>query len=139
MSSNPLIIVDVTSTPLDTSMLVDQIRRHDCGGIVSFEGTVRSPNKGRVVLSLEYEAYERVVVDQLRTIATEVCLEFDLPAALVVHRIGSVAVGQPAVVAASASPHRDAAFHGTHQLIDRVKAEAAIWKQEILSDSSHWL
>jgi molybdopterin synthase catalytic subunit len=58
---------------------------------------------------------------------------------LVLHRTGTVAVGEPAVVVAVASPHRDAAFQAARFLIDELKARVPLWKREVYADGHHWI
>jgi molybdopterin synthase catalytic subunit len=58
---------------------------------------------------------------------------------LAVHRVGRVEVGAPAVVVVAVAAHRDAAFAGARDLIDRVKAEAWIWKKELRADGEVWV
>lgn len=135
----PLVIASISDQPLDVGSIVHGVRRDDCGALVTFEGTVRSPNHGHEVLALEYEAWEERVVAQMQVIATEVCAEHGLLAAVVVHRVGRVEVGQPAVVAAAVGVHRGAAFLGAEALIGRVKDEAWIWKKEIRSSGEIWI
>lgn len=135
----PLVIASISDQPLDVAAIVDSIRRDDCGALVVFEGTVRSPNHGHDVLALDYEAWEERVVPQMRTITAEVCAEHGLLAAVVVHRVGRVDVGHPAVVAAAVGVHRAAAFRGTEALIGRVKDEGWIWKKELRSSGEVWV
>lgn len=135
----PLVIAGLSDRPLDTAAIVDSVRRDDCGAIVTFEGTVRSPNHGHEVLALEYEAWEDRVVPQLEAITAEVCAEHGLLAAVVVHRVGRVEIGEPAVVVAAVGVHRGAAFRGAETLINRVKDESWIWKKELRSSGEVWV
>lgn len=135
----PLVVAELSAQPLEVTSLVDRVRRVDCGGVVVFEGTVRSPNQGHEVLALEYEAWEDRVPAQLQRLAAEVAAAHGLGAALAVHRVGRVGVGEPAVVVVGVAPHRDAAFSGARDLIDRVKAEAWIWKKELRADGEVWV
>ena len=137
--ATPKIVSGIESDPLNAAALVDSVRRDDCGGIVVFEGTVRSPNHGHQVVALEYEAWEDRAATQLHRFATEVAIEFDLGAALAVHRVGRVAVGDPAVVIVAVAVHRGAAFQAASALIDRVKAEGWIWKKELRTDGEIWI
>jgi molybdopterin synthase catalytic subunit len=134
-----LVVTDLATEPLDPATLIDRVRRHDSGGVVVFEGTVRSPNHGHEVLALEYEAWEDRTPAQLERIAHEVAAAHGLGAALAVHRVGRVEVGAPAVVVVAVAAHRDAAFAGARDLIDRVKAEAWIWKKELRADGDVWV
>ena len=132
----PVIVTGLEGGPLDVAQLVQAIRRPDCGGLVVFEGTARSASKGRTVLRLEYEAYERRALSQLRGLAEDVAARFSLGGVVAVHRVGSVAVCQPAVVVAAAAVHRGEAFAAAQELIDRVKAEIPIWKKEVFAEGS---
>lgn len=137
--AGPILVAGLAAEPLDPAALVEQVRRPDCGGVVVFEGTTRSPNHDHDVLALEYEAWEDRVPAQLQRIAAEVAADHDLGGALAVHRTGRVGVGEPAVVVVAVAAHRDAAFAGARALIDRVKAEAWIWKKEHRADGEVWV
>ncbi len=126
----PVITAFISRTPLDAAALATSVRRDDCGAVVVFEGNVRSPNEGEVVDHLDYEAYERVAIPQIRDIAEEVATQVGLSAAAVAHRTGQLSPGETAFLVAVAAPHRQAAFTGGSIIVDRVKAEAAIWKTE---------
>jgi molybdopterin synthase catalytic subunit len=136
---HPTVLAGLWHEDLDGRSLVDQLRRPDCGGLVVFEGTTRSPNHGHEVVALEYEAWEDRTPGQLRTIAEQVASEHGLGGVLAVHRVGRVGVGEPAVIVAAAAAHRDAAFVAARELIDRVKAEAWIWKKELRVDGEVWV
>ena len=133
------VVVGLEATALDVANLVDEVRSAAAGGLVVFEGTTRSPNRGIDVIALDYEAWEERVPAQLEAIATEVAAAHGLLGAVGVQRVGRVAVGDAAVVVVAAAAHRDAAFAGARDLIDRIKAEAWIWKREIRPDGSVWV
>lgn len=135
----PVVIAGLQADEIDVVALVDLIRRDDCGGLVVFEGTTRTPNHGQPVEALEYEAWEDRTPDQLRSIVNEVALAHGLGGAVGVHRTGRVPPGGTAVVVAAAAPHRDAAFAGARDLIDRIKAEAWIWKKELGPHGEEWV
>lgn len=134
-----VVVAGLDAEPLDVRALVDRVRRDDAGGLVVFEGTVRSPNHGHEVLALDYEAWEDRAPAQLESIAREVAGEHGLRAVLAVHRIGRVEVGEAAVVIVAVGVHRDAAFVGARALIDRVKDEAWIWKKELRAGGEVWI
>jgi molybdopterin synthase catalytic subunit len=62
-----------------------------------------------------------------------------LCAAAVEHRVGDVPLSEPSVIAAASAAHRGEAFAGAREIIDRVKAEAPIWKKEIEGERGHWV
>ena len=91
------------------------------------------------MLGLEYEAWEDRTPAQLERIVAEVAAAHGLGGAVGAHRTGHVPVGGTAVVVVAAAPHRDAAFAGARDLIDRIKAEAWIWKKELRADGEVWV
>jgi molybdopterin synthase catalytic subunit len=141
LSSTDLsICAHVTNDAIDAEVLWEAIRRPSSGAVVTFEGRVRSPNAGDDVESLFYEAYERVVTQQLRDVAQLAAATFDLEGVAVVHRLGVVPVGETALFVAVVSPHRGEAFQAVPKIVDTVKAEVAIWKEERFADGrTSWL
>lgn len=133
-----IVVTAIERDPLDVDALVDLIRRDDCGGLVVFEGTARSPDEGRDVRFLEYEAYEERAAIQLEAFAREIGERFGAGGVVAVHRVGRVDPGEPAVVVAVAAPHRAEAFDAARALIDRIKAEAYIWKKEVFAGGEIW-
>ena len=137
--ADPLVVVGIEHDRLDGAQLVEGLASPECGGLVVFEGRVRATTSGRAVLRLDYEAYEALARRQLGTIARAVASRFRLGAVLAVHRVGTVGVGETAVVAAAAAAHRGEAFAATSELVTRIKAEAAIWKKEVFADGEVWV
>jgi MoaE-MoaD fusion protein len=117
--------VRVTGEPLDLAALSAAVRDPRAGAVVCFEGVTRE------VPELRYEAYAEMAAERLRSIGEEEAARHGLCAVALEHRTGTVALGEPSVIVAASAPHRDAAFAGARALIDRVKAEAPIWKQEV--------
>jgi MoaE-MoaD fusion protein len=94
---------------------------------------------GKPVEGLDYEAYEEMALDVLRQIASEIEQRFGVERLAIVHRTGSVPLGEPSVVVAAAAPHRSAAFDAARYAIDELKARAPIWKSERYRDGSVWV
>jgi MoaE-MoaD fusion protein len=117
--------VRVTAEPLDLAALSAAVRDPRAGAVVCFEGVTRE------VPRLEYEAYAEMAEPRLRAIAAEEAERHGLTAVAVEHRTGSVALGEPSVIVAASAAHRGEAFAGARAVIDRVKAEAPIWKVEV--------
>jgi molybdopterin synthase catalytic subunit len=137
--NDPVVITGISPEPIDVAGLVARIRRPDCGGLVVFEGTTRSPSEGRAVLRLDYEAFDKRAIAQLDSFAREAAERWGLGGAIAVHRVGVVPIGEPSVVVAASAKHRAEAFEAARWLIDTVKAEAAIWKKEIFADGEAWV
>jgi MoaE-MoaD fusion protein len=117
--------VRVTGEPLDVAALAAAVRDPRAGAVVLFEGVTRE------VAELDYEAYVEMAEEKLVAIAAEEGERHGLCAVAVEHRTGTVPRGQPSVIVAASAPHRGEAFAGARALIDRVKAEAPIWKVEV--------
>ena len=109
------------------------------GAVCAFVGTVRDLNRGRAVRALEYEAYEEMALAVMREIVAETKSRFPVTAVRLVHRLGRLAVGDPSVAVAVASPHRAEAFAACRFAIDTLKARVPIWKKEFYADGSEWL
>ncbi len=100
------------------------------GAIVAFQGVTREVSR------LEYEAYAEMARERIAAILADCAAAHGLCAAAAEHRTGSVALGEPSIVVAVSAAHRDEAFAGAREAIDRIKAEAPIWKVEVSADGS---
>jgi molybdopterin synthase catalytic subunit/molybdopterin converting factor small subunit len=117
--------VRVTAEPLDVAAAAAAVRDPAAGAVVVFEGVTRE------IAELDYEAYAEMAEQKLRAIGEEVAAAYGLSAVALEHRTGTVALSEPSVIVAASAPHRAEAFNGARALIDRVKAEAPIWKVEV--------
>jgi molybdopterin synthase catalytic subunit len=93
----------------------------------------------REVDLLEYEAYAQMAEPQLEAILRDCAARHGLRAVAAEHRVGEVPLGEPSVIVAVSAAHREEAFAGAHEAIDRIKAEAPIWKKEIADGGEHWV
>jgi molybdopterin synthase catalytic subunit len=114
----------ICSEPLSLDALVARVRNPRAGAVVSFSGVTREVDR------LEYEAYAEMAQPELERIAAEAVERHGLCAAAVEHRIGEVALGEASVIVAASAPHREEAFAGAREIIDRLKLQAPIWKRE---------
>lgn len=128
--------VHITKTPIDVPSVVDSVTSRESGGIDVFIGTTRNHANGRSVVSLEYEAYEPMALKTMQAIADESRSRWPIDRVAVVHRIGSVPVGEASVVIAVSSAHRNEAFEACRFLIDRLKQDVPIWKKELYADGT---
>jgi molybdopterin synthase catalytic subunit len=124
-AEDPVRGVRVTAGPLDVAALSAAVRDPRAGAVVVFEGVTRT------VPELDYEAYEEMAAERLRAIGAEEAARHGLCAVAVEHRTGTVPLGEPSVIVAVSAAHRGEAFAGARAVIDRVKAEAPIWKVEV--------
>lgn len=108
------------------------------GAAVSFTGLVRSTPDAPIT-TLTLECYPDLAVNQLQTLLDDASARFDLLAATIIHRYGSLQPGEPIVQVMTLSAHRAAAFAGAQFLMDHLKTDAPFWKQETGPNGTHWV
>jgi MoaE-MoaD fusion protein len=123
----------VTAEPLSLERLAALVGRPGAGAVVTFQGTTRD------VEQLEYEAYREMAEERIGTIVAEAIERHGLQAAGAEHRIGTVPLGKASVAVAVSAAHREEAFAGAREIIDRIKAEAPIWKKEVDVGEERWV
>jgi len=128
--TDPRVHARIAAEPLEPGRLIESVGRPTAGAIVSFCGTTRD------VARLDYEAYPEMAEERIREILAEAIERHSLEAAAAEHRVGAVPLGEPSVVVAAAAAHREQAFAGAREAIDRIKAEAPIWKREVSEDGA---
>jgi molybdopterin synthase catalytic subunit len=127
-------MIAITPYAIDLVTIISGISRPEAGGIDVFVGTVRNTSKGRRVRELEYSAYVPMAEKLLKEIEHEIRNKWRVCEVALVHRVGTLTVGEIAVVTAISSPHRKEAFEACRYAIDRIKSVVPIWKKEILEE-----
>jgi MoaE-MoaD fusion protein len=128
-----LVWARVTADELSIDTLAKRVTDPRAGAVVTFAGVTRE------VDSLEYEAYIEMAEEKIAAIVAAAVETHGLCAAAAEHRIGTVPLSEPSVAVAVSAPHRPEAFLGAREIIDRIKAEAPIWKQEVEGDERRWV
>lgn len=128
-------LVDIRETPLRVEEVLAELADVSAGGLTLFVGTVRDHDGGKQVGGLDYSAHP-TALDRLREVCEEVAGEYDVRAVVAVHRVGSLGLGDAAVIVATAADHRGQAFDASRALIDRLKATVPIWKHQVFADGS---
>ena len=100
-----------------------------------FCGVVREHDHGRAVAELEYQAHPTAEA-VLREVASDIAAEPDVLAVAVSHRVGLLAIGDVALVAAVSSAHRREAFDACARLVDEVKRRLPVWKRQVFADGT---
>ncbi|HWZ35920.1 MAG TPA: molybdenum cofactor biosynthesis protein MoaE [Mucilaginibacter sp.] len=131
--------IQISATPLNIQQCIDQVMSADCGGIDVFIGTVRNATKGKTVVRLEFEAYEKMALSELNKIAEQTFEKWPVQKVVIHHRTGVLQVGEIPVIIAVAAAHRDAAFEACRYIIDTLKQTVPIWKKEIFEDGEVWV
>ena len=125
---------------IDDQRLKDFLQDEQCGALATFEGWVRNHNNDSQVTSLTYYGYEKLAINQGKRIIEEAKLLFDIENAVAIHRIGALEIGDMAVWVGVSSKHRYPAFDACKWILDTIKADIPVWKQEFYQDEpSKWL
>ncbi len=109
------------------------------GAIVTFLGTTRDFSQGRQVARLEFEHYPGMAERKLAEIRDRAITEYGVIDATIVHRVGTIPVGEDIVLIAVASGHRDEAFRACRFCIDELKRITPIWKKEATPEGDVWV
>jgi molybdopterin synthase catalytic subunit len=128
-------MIEIKGADFSIEDAVEKAKREDVGAIVIFLGTVRKDG----IKSMELEAYKEVAIPELERIRDEAIDKFHLKSVDIIHRIGSLSVGDNIVLIVCAAGHRKEAFEGCSYIIEELKARAPIWKKEIKSDGNRWV
>jgi molybdopterin converting factor subunit 1 len=126
----------VTGDPLDPAPLVEYVRTAGDGAVVTFAGVARDNFGGRATAFLAYEAYAEMAAPVLAQIAAEAQARWEIGRVAVHHRVGTLEIGETAVLVVVAAPHRQAAFEAAAYVMDRIKEIAPIWKREHWADGA---
>jgi molybdopterin synthase catalytic subunit len=133
-------MIALTKDVIDHHALTEQVRRSDCGAVVTFLGTVRDLTDGQVTVALDYEAYPGMAEKKMAEIEAETRQRWPVGAIAMVHRLGHLAVGEVSVAVAVSCPHRGDAFEACRYAIDRLKELVPIWKKENWADGrTEWV
>ncbi len=122
----------ITRRPIDPVEVFESIKDDSAGGSVIFVGTVRRNNKGRAVEALEYETYRVMADRRILQLEKEVRKKWPIIAITIVHREGTLKVGEVSVAVGVSAVHRAEAFEAARFAIERVKKSLPIWKRETL-------
>lgn len=132
----------IIAEPLDVAAAIAAATQAASGATAAFVGTARNSSaarEGAEVIRLSYEAYVPMAEAEMLLIADEARAAFDVLAVVAHHRVGTLGIGDAAVVVAVAAPHRAAAFDACRYVIEEVKKRAPIWKKEVFHDGSEWV
>jgi molybdopterin synthase catalytic subunit len=130
-----VVLAVITEAELDVEEHRRAVRSPQSGAEVVFTGVVRDHDHGRSVRDLEYVGHPNAA-EVLREVAGEFANEPHVTAVAVSHRIGPLAVGEVALVAAVSTAHRGDAFAICSHLVDEVKRRLPIWKRQVFTDGS---
>jgi molybdopterin synthase catalytic subunit len=128
-------LIKVSSEEIDTGRLIEAAKQPDTGALVVFTGIARDDGIERI----ELEAYEEAAVMELEKIRNEAMDTYPVSSVSIVHRTGSLFVGETILVIIVGAPHRKEAFDACRYVIERIKQSVPIWKKEYRKDGCEWV
>lgn len=132
-------MIAITSDPIDFSSAYRYLQTGDAGAIDFFFGIVRNKTSEQAVNRLEYEAYDSMAIKEMQKIADEACRRWKVLNYVVIHRKGTLLIGEMAVLIGVATPHRADAFDACRYIIDTIKQTVPIWKKEVFENGEVWV
>ncbi|MBB6403333.1 molybdenum cofactor biosynthesis protein MoaE [Arthrobacter sp. AZCC_0090] len=130
----------LSAEPISVDQAIAAVESDTAGAVVSFSGVVRNHDGGKPVDRLSYSAHptaHQVMSDVVAQLVAEHSGEAAQPVRIwAAHRIGMLEIGDPALVCAVAAAHRGQAFAVCSELVDRIKAQVPIWKEQFFSDGT---
>jgi len=129
-------MIEIVETLIDYQKVLESVFRDDCGANLLFTGTTRNLTGAVETKFLVYECYNEMAIKEMEALAAEVKTKWPIKAVSIVHRIGTVDVGQASIAIAVSGPHRKETFAAGEWLIDQLKKKVPIWKQENGVDGS---
>lgn len=137
--TNSVRLIDIRESPLSIDEMYEAVRDPAAGGIALFVGTVRNIDDERNVDVLGYSSHP-TAIEQMANVAQRIADSSDIVAIAGIHRVGTLAIGDLAVVVAVSAEHRAQAFDACRALIDELKTEVPIWKhQTFTSGDAIWV
>jgi molybdopterin synthase catalytic subunit len=133
--------VRIQSEDFDLQAEIEHARKASAGigAVVTFSGICR--DEGGILSALHLEHYPGMAHASIQRIADAAIARFGLNALSVIHRYGTIPVGDNIVLVVAAAPHRQSAFDGANYVMDYLKTEAPFWKKMVSTDGTdnHWV
>jgi len=118
---------------------LDELQDNSAGAVSIFIGNVRSGSVQGNVLEIYYEVYKEMAEGTMRDIEKEVFSKWNINRMAMIHRIGTVKVGETSVIIGVSSEHREESFQACKYAIDSLKRRVPIWKKEIFTSGQNWV
>ena len=137
----PAFLVEQTLDPLQE---LDQYQQKrlipgSYGATASFTGTMRDFNAGEDIQQMTLEHYPEMTQKFLDQLCKETLSKWSLVDCLIIHRFGTIKPGEPIVLTAAWSAHREEAFSACRYLMEELKARAPFWKKETTKEGQRWV
>jgi molybdopterin synthase catalytic subunit len=127
--------IAITGEDFDVGACIEAAKRGGAGAIVTFTGIVRDDE----IESIEIEAYQEVALSDLTEIRNEAVREYDLLHVTIIHRVGTLKIGETILLIVVSAGHRKQAFLGCENILERIKEQAPFWKRELVKTGERWV
>jgi molybdopterin synthase catalytic subunit len=121
---------EISEGPILPQAILDEVGTSKDGAVLLFLGVVRDRHEGRAVKGLDYEAYREMAEGILLTIGEEARRTFGVEGISMVHRVGSLTVGEVSLAVVVAAPHRAEAYEASRFVLESIKERLPVWKKE---------
>ena len=128
-------MITITHSDVDIAAQISAAKRASSGAVVTFLGIVRDDE----IEELEIESYEDASLPELQRIEDEAIITFNLHTVTIIHRVGTLHVGDNILLIVVSGGHRKEAFAGCEFVLERIKQTVPIWKKEVRKDGSIWV
>ncbi|KAI1186919.1 Molybdopterin biosynthesis MoaE [Nemania serpens] len=122
--------VALTYEHLQVQETMDRVRSPQAGAIVLFAGTTRDNFAGKPVKELQYSAYTPMALKTMLSICKGTVARHGLKSVAMVHRLGTVPIGEESILIAVSAPHRQAAWRAGEEALEECKKHVEVWKRE---------
>jgi len=132
------IVVQTEDFDLASEVELIKSTNSSIGAVVSFIGTVRDLTSESLV-SLTLEHYPGMTEKSLRSIADKARKKWEIESVTIIHRVGTLGIGDQIVLVITSSKHRQAAFDSCNYIMDFLKTDAPFWKKEVSDKEEKWV
>ena len=132
------IVVQTEDFDLASEVELIKSTNSSIGAVVSFIGTVRDLTSESLV-SLTLEHYPGMTEKSLRSIAEKARKKWEIESVTIIHRVGTLGIGDQIVLVITSSKHRQAAFDSCNYIMDFLKTDAPFWKKEVSDKEEKWV
>ena len=130
----------ITIEPIRIEEFLSFTPKSSCGALASFVGIVRDHDHGRRVKKLHYECYLSMADKVIGFLVEEIKIRWAISDIRILHRVGTLEIGETAVAIAVSSAHREEAFAACRFAIEEIKKKVPVWKKEVFEDGlSEWV
>ncbi len=134
-----MVYTDIRDEKLDINECIQKVRDNSAGAITSFIGSVRDITNDKKVLRLFYESHISMAKKLMQKICEESSVKYNLIHVAMIHRVGTLEIGDDAVVLSVSGKHRKDTNSGCTAIIEMLKQAVPIWKKEYFEDGDEWV